>query len=132
MIILNFFNFSFCTALNFRCLQVLSEILIHSIFSLFFLGKASRPPSDSLFFFGENYEYKLSDILILGSKRSLEENKTEKKKEEREKGRKTKTAGYSGAFSGITSHPTEFGVSCSVAQLCRLIRRTFLFKKLNQ
>lgn len=85
MIILIFFNFSFCTALNFRCLQVLSEILIHSIFSLFFLGKASRPPSDSLFFFGENYEYKLSDILILGNKRSLEENKTEKKKEEEKK-----------------------------------------------
>ena len=36
-------------------------------------------------FFGENYEYKLSDILILGSKRSLEENKTEKKKEEEKK-----------------------------------------------
>ena len=67
---------------------------------------------------------------LFGKRRGRENKK--KKEEEREKGRKTKTAGYSGAFSGITSHPTEFGVSCSVTQLCRLIRRTFLFKKLNQ
>ena len=59
-------------------------------------------------FFGENYEYKLSDILILDNKRSLEENKTEKKEEEKKKEGNKERAGYSTENSGNNQPSREF------------------------